>query len=130
MKKKYLLTGLILVLILIFVIAIFLVKNRGNEDSTNDINQNTPIDYGMVLEKEYKPENTWEYRVTGQFPSPCYSAVTEEIVRESFPEQVTIIINISKPTDDMICPQVITNYEHEDTFSASEKAIVKLEVKD
>jgi hypothetical protein len=130
MKKRDLLIGLIFVLVLLFVVTLLLVKNREKEDSVDDINNTPPIDYGMVLEKEYKPGNTWEYRVTGQFPSPCYSAVTEEIVRESFPEQVTIIVNISKPSDDMICTQVITNYEYEGTFSASEKAIVKLDVKD
>ena len=130
MRKKYLLIGLILGLIALSVVAFFLVRNRGEEEIIEDINNTPPSKYGMVLEKEYKADNVWEYEVTGQFPNPCYTASVEEIVRESYPEQVTIIVTVSKPSDDMVCAQVISEYEHEDSFSASEKAVVKLEVQD
>ena len=130
MRKKYLLIGLILGLIALSVVAFFLVRNRGEEEIIEDINNTPPSKYGMVLEKEYKADNVWEYEVTGQFPNPCYTASVEEIVRESFPEQVTIVITVSKPSEEMVCAQVISEYEHEDSFSASEQAVVKLEVID
>lgn len=130
MKKKYLYIGLILSLIALGVVTFFLVRNRGEEEIIEDINNTPPSKYGMVLEKEYKADNVWEYEVTGQFPNPCYTAAIEEIVRESYPEQVTIIVTVSKPSDDMVCAQVISEYEHEDSFSASEQAVVKLEVID
>lgn len=130
MRKKYLLIGLILGLIALSVVAFFLVRNRGEEEIIEDINNTPPSKYDMVLEKQYKANNLWEYEVTGQFPNPCYTASVEEIVRESFPEQVTIVITVSKPSEEMVCAQVISEYEHEDSFSASEKAVVKLEVQD
>jgi len=130
MKKKYLYIGLILSLIALGVVTFFLVRNRGEEEIVEDINNTPTYKYDMVLEKQYKADNVWEYEVTGQFPNPCYTASVEEIVRESFPEQVTIVITVSKPSEEMVCAQVISEYEHEDSFTASEQAVVKLEVID
>ncbi len=130
MRKKYLLIGLIFGLILLSVIAFFLINDRTQDDVTQDPNNTPSVDYGMVLEKEYKSDNLWEYKVTGQFPNPCYTASVEEMVRESYPEQVTILVNVSQPSSEMVCAQVISDYEYEDSFTASEQAEVKLEVID
>ncbi|HRX44364.1 MAG TPA: hypothetical protein P5059_03910, partial [Candidatus Dojkabacteria bacterium] len=91
MKKKYLYIGLILSLIALGVVTFFLVRNRGEEEIVEDINNTPTYKYDMVLEKQYKADNLWEYKVSGQFPNSCYTASVEEIVRESFPEQVTIV---------------------------------------
>ncbi len=129
MKKKYLLLGLIFGLIILFVISYFLIKNRSEDDVIKEPNNIPSVDFGMVLEKEFKSNSLWEYKVTGQFPNPCYTANVEEFVRESYPEQVTILVTVSKPSGDMICAQVISDFEHEGTFSASEKAQITLEIK-
>jgi hypothetical protein len=130
MKKKYLLSGLIFGLIFLSVAIFFLINGRGEKKVTDDINNKPTTNYGFILEKKYKSDNLWEYKVTGQFPNPCFTASVEEIVRESYPEQVTILVSISQPPDDMVCAQVISDFVYEGTFSASEKALIKLEVKD
>jgi len=130
MRKKYLLLGLIFGLIFLSVAIFFLINGRGEKKVTDDINNKPTTNYSFNLEKEYKADNLWEYKVTGQFPNPCFTASVEEIVRESYPEQVTILVSIYQPPDDMVCAQVISDFVYEGTFSASEKALIKLEVKD
>ncbi len=129
MKRKYLLIGLISLLITLSIVTFFLIKDRSKDSNVTYIDDNGDNGFNLILEKEYKSDNLWEYKVTGKFPNPCYTAAVDEVVRESYPEQVTILVSISKPSDGMICAQVITDYEHEGTFSASEKASVKLEIK-
>lgn len=129
MKKKYLLLGLIFVLLTLSVATFFLLKNRNKDLNVTYVDDNKDKEFNLVLEKEYTSDNKWEYKVTGQFPNPCYTASVEELVRESYPEQVTILVSVSQPSSDMVCAQVISDFEHEGTFLASEKAIIKLEIK-
>lgn len=129
MNKKYLFLALIFLVIVLSVITFFLIKNRNKDSNVTYVDDNGDNGFNIILEKEFQSDNLWKYKVNGKFPNSCYTAVVDELVRESFPEQVTILVSISKPSDDMICAQVITDYEHEGTFSASEKASVKLEIR-
>jgi len=88
------------------------------------------LTYDLKLEKRYLSENNWEYTVTGQFPNPCYKGFVEVIVAESYPEQVTVLIDVQEPSDDIVCAQVVSDFEYNGTFSASEQALVELELKE
>jgi hypothetical protein len=71
---------------------------------------------------EYLGDNTWDYKVTGTLPNPCYTVTIEPVVMESDPEQVSIKTKIQEPSPDEICTQVIQEVEETGTFSASEDA--------
>ncbi len=102
-------------------------SNLINDDNKMD---NTPIiqEDGFSLESRYIGDNIWEYTVTGQLPNPCYLAKVDVMVAESYPEQVTVNVNITEPKPDIMCAQVIQDFEYSNTFTASEKAVISLTV--
>ena len=55
-------------------------------------------------------------------PTPCEVVTADATVAESFPEQVTIAINVVR-TEDM-CAQVLTEQRFQVSFSASEQASI------
>ncbi len=61
-------------------------------------------------------------------PTPCHSVSAEAVVRESYPEQVTINVAIKPPAPDVICAQVITKKKFKVAFQASKEAIVEVRV--
>lgn len=80
------------------------------------------------LESTFMQDSNWEYVITGQLPNPCYEALVDVVVAESYPEQVTVRIEVIPPDADMMCIQVIEDFEYEGSFSASKDAIVNLVV--
>lgn len=78
------------------------------------------------LETTYMGDNKWTYKVTGELPNPCYKVSTEEIIMESYPEQVIINVEIETPEKGAMCVQQIQEYEYEGIFNASEQATVEL----
>lgn len=127
MKRSILLT-IALALVLGIFLYVYFFKQK--EDSNNEIPQNPITSEDFTLEKEYISENTWEFKITGQFPNPCYSATVETVIAESYPEQVTITVNIIEPSKDIVCIQVISPFEYEGTFSASQQALITLNIKE
>lgn len=146
-KKVFLIVGISIAIIIVVIDLILFstsLKQTGvgcgfsrfwKEDNNSNLINNDDMDNqtefnqdGFSLDKEYKGDNTWEYTVLGQLPNPCYQATVDTIVAESYPEQVTINVNISEPNPDMMCAQVIQDFEYTDTFSASENASVTLKV--
>ena len=98
----------------------------------NNKDMNTPIiteEDNFSLTSTYIGDNNWEYTVTGQLPTPCYKAEVQSFVAESYPEQVTIVITVTEPKPDLMCAQVIQDFEYQGTFSASENATVSLDVR-
>ena len=86
------------------------------------------MENNFKLESKYISTNSWEYTVTGELPNPCYNASVDAIVAESYPEQVTVTVTIEEPDPEVMCAQVIQEFSYEGTFSASEKADIKLVV--
>lgn len=131
MKPKYLL-GLILILLFIatFGITLFFltaddtVKQKTDE---TDVSQNVQEYDGFTLTTSYRGDK-WEYSVQGYLPDPCYSYQVSEVIRESYPEQVTIEVTIVDPPAGRACVQVIQNLNHEDNFVASPDATIDLKV--
>lgn len=72
---------------------------------TQEGRQMTRKENGYTLNLSYTDVNTWNYELTGDLPTPCHKANVETIVRESLPEQVTVTLDITRPTG--MCIQVI-----------------------
>lgn len=126
MRRKTILTILIIFLFLIvgaFVGYLYLKEKTGNVKEPTSIKQGS-----FSLTYSYLEDNTWEYSVTGTLPTPCYSATTEAIVMESYPEQVQIKVKTKESSDTEVCITVVKDYAYTGTFSASSKASVSLVV--
>ena len=89
------------------------------------------IDKGHLIEGEiltvsamhqYK-NSTHVYVGSIMTPTPCFTVSAEAVVRESYPEQVTMIIN-TKPTSEEICAQVLTEKKFKIAFQASKEAVI------
>lgn len=108
----------------------FWKEDNNSKLINNDDMDNQPVtnEDGFSLQKKYMGDNNWEYTVVGQLPNPCYSATVDATVAESYPEQVTISVNISEPNPDVMCAQVIQDFEYTGTFNASENASITLKV--
>jgi len=52
----------------------------------------------------------------------------DSLVKESYPEQVTVKVTVVEPKGSEICTQVIQDFLYEGEFTASEKATVELKV--
>ncbi len=100
-----------------------------DDSKGNDTNNSVAINEDdFKLEYEYLGEGKWDYTVTGQLPTPCYETNLDATVAESFPEQVTVTLEITAPDNDVVCVQVIREYEESAQFLASEQATVKFVV--
>jgi len=123
MKNIYII--LIIFLAISFGIFTYLYMSKGEKDiQSKDITKDN-----FVLTYSYIGDNKWTYTLTGTLPNPCYTVSVDALVAESYPEQVSIIATVTPPEDDIACIQVVQEYEHTGDFSASEKAIVTLQVK-
>ncbi|PKN02877.1 hypothetical protein CVU76_02525 [Candidatus Dojkabacteria bacterium HGW-Dojkabacteria-1] len=130
MEKKILILITIVLplgILTVFSFKDFLIKDSPIENKTPESKIVTKGNF--ILEYTYKGENIWEYSVTGQLPNPCYQASTDVIVAESYPEQVFVTVTVAPPEDDVMCAQVISEYEYSGEFSASKEATVALQVK-
>ncbi|WKZ30828.1 MAG: hypothetical protein QY318_03190 [Candidatus Dojkabacteria bacterium] len=132
MRPRYLL-GLILILLFTAVggLTLFVITT----DSANDVNGNsdsevkvfTDEDDQFALEARYI-EDKWEYTLTGYLPDPCHSFTVTELIAESYPEQVTIQVEILPPENEIACVQVIQDVTYKEDFVASPNASINLVV--
>ncbi|HNR53396.1 MAG TPA: hypothetical protein PKI16_02895 [Candidatus Dojkabacteria bacterium] len=124
-KKLAILSFLILLFLLVLtgVWALFIRK----DDTSND--WKTLTEDNITLTYQYAGVNVWKYNVKGQLPNPCHSAQVDALVAESYPEQVTVKVNIEEnKSTDTVCAQVIQELNISGEFNASEKATVTLQV--
>ncbi len=124
MKRKTILITLISLLFLVSAtfVGYLYFKNKTVDDKDKIQKGNFSLTYS------YKENNIWEYTVSGTLPTPCYSATTEALVMESYPEQVQIKVKTQAASDSTICITVVKDYAYTGTFSASSKATVSLVV--
>jgi len=116
---------LIFLLLLTGIWALFIKK----DDPASQNNPQTIIGDDITLTYQYVGVNVWQYTVTGQLPNPCQSAKVDALVAESYPEQVTIMVNIKEDKDtNTVCTQVIQELNISGEFNASSRASVKLQV--
>lgn len=124
-KKLAILSFLILLFLLVLtgVWALFIRK----DDTSND--WKTLTEDNITLTYQYAGVNVWKYNVKGQLPNPCHSAQVDALVAESYPEQVTVKVNIEEnKSTDTACIQVIQELDISGEFTASSKAFVTLQV--
>jgi hypothetical protein len=124
MNKKNI---IILIISIFFVLAVgisaYIYFHSQQSPKTSKIDQND-----FTLTYTYQGNNLWEYTVEGKLPTPCYSATTDALVMESYPEQVKIKVTTSENPSIEVCSAVIKDYSYSGTFNASNKATVSLVV--
>lgn len=100
------------------------IVEQPRDPSTPDVNEEDPDGAAFSMDEEYVGNNLWKYVITGSLPTPCHSLKVDVIVRESFPEQVSVIASILDPKEE-VCIQVLTPIEESGSFQASEGASVE-----
>jgi hypothetical protein len=131
-QKTLLIVVILTIVILSAVLFIYLKYMKNYKTTPNDsnsqqtTNEDTYTTEDFTLQTEYQGENTWTYTITGTLPTPCYEYTVNEVVMESYPEQVNINMQIEQTQD--ICAQVIQEVEKVGTFQASEQAQIHLNV--
>lgn len=127
----------ILIAVLIFALVAyglyFIMNTTKNQ---NPVTTNGTKNTAKVIEKDgyrfeykYVGENKWEYTLTGSLPTPCNDWKKNVLVMESYPEQVSVNVEILQPEKDVMCAQVITPVEAKDVVMVSEGATFNLNVK-
>lgn len=119
--------GVLLVLLILIIGTFIKVLLLGRSNSIDNTRRDTNLiltdeKNGFTFHAEYKGENVWEYKINGEVPSPCHNYKIDALVLESYPEQVSLVIAITKPSEEDICVQVIKKIEETGTFSAGENA--------
>ncbi len=126
MKKNFFIV--LIGLVMLLVTSAWYLFVYANDDSNTDDGQNNSntTNENFSLTKNYKGENKWEYTVVGTLPTPCHTATVDIVVRESYPEQVSVMVEVVEPNADEICAQVIEDYTYTGEFTASEEASIEL----
>ncbi|HAM37455.1 MAG: hypothetical protein UR96_C0031G0008 [candidate division WS6 bacterium GW2011_GWC1_36_11] len=122
-KKTILISIIAFLLIAITGIFVYLYIYNKNQQTNKQLTKEN-----FTLTYAYNGDNNWEYTVDGTLPTPCFSATTDALVMESYPEQVKIQVQTSEDTTVEICSTVIKEYTYSGTFSASSKATISLVV--
>jgi len=118
----------LIIAVILLLLTIFLVYSKYLKKE-NIINLSTQKQFtkdGFTLNTEYLGDNQWQYNVVGTLPNTCYEYSIDSVVRESYPEQVEIVLNIKKIA--YLCAQAIQNINQTETFTASEKAQITFTV--
>ena len=97
------------------------IKETGGTQQTGALTLAKPLTH------QYK-KGAHVYIGTVTTPTPCYEVSAEAIVRESYPEQVTIDVTITPPGSDVICIQVISEKKFKVAFQGSQEAVVEVRV--
>jgi len=117
---------IIIILLLLLAVAYFFSDgSNGKIDNTNLIKGNVfNVD---VVEAEHNfKSGLHDYTGAIMFPTPCYRMSVDAVVKESFPEDVTIRFTIEEDKTIEICAQVITEKKFRIIFQASEEAKVSV----
>jgi hypothetical protein len=117
---------IVAVILLLLITFLAYSKYPKEEDTTIPSTQKQFTEDDFTLNTKYLGDNQWQYNVVGTLPNMCYKYSIDSIVRESYPEQVEIVLNIEKSGD--ICAQVIQDINQTGTFTASEKAHISFTV--
>lgn len=131
--KIFIIAFVIIVLIAVALIFVFIplksdkkIDTDGNNKNINPVTTITKENFDFNY--QYKGNNTFEYEIRGNLPTPCYKTKVDALVRESYPEQIVVQLSISEPDPDTACIQVIQEYEYKDTVNVSEQATFEFNV--
>lgn len=129
-KKKTLIVAVIGALLVGSIILVNYLNNAASQKAQPQTTASIRKDSveGFELVAKYLGNSSWEYVITSQLPDPCTQVQVETLVAESYPEQVTIKVTVEPPSPSVMCVQMITDYNYQGNFTASEQATVKLSV--
>lgn len=77
-------------------------------------------------EATFMGDGKWTYEVVVQKPTPCHKVEKDVVIQESYPEQVSINLTLSKNAEELVCVQQIEEENVTGEFQASEEAKVQL----
>jgi len=109
----------ILLVLLLILVGVFIFNIPREEKIPKQDFYLESINFDVTYE-----EGSYEYSGIVSLPNPCYSLSTEAIVRESYPEQVTLLFTTTYNSDGKMCAQVINDVPFRIIFDASEEASI------
>jgi hypothetical protein len=128
-RRTFLVIFLVILLLLPLSTLGYQMLKKNNPTKVNTQKEGNILKADLFsLEYEYQGENEWIYILRGELPTPCYGVEVTPLVRESYPEQVTVEVKISSPDPEVICIQMIKDYEENGEFKASENAKIDLQM--
>ena len=118
--------GILIIVLMIFsvvLLKIFVFKDSNGEDITDEKEGRvvTQEHEGYQFKASYGGESVWEYVISGTMGS-CNDVDHEAVVRESYPEQVSVILSVFSPEPDTNCIMVLEEIELKGDFQASGEA--------
>ena len=118
--------GFVVIVVLLFGISYYISQNNKElkaggsriRDGSGDVQVGTPK---ITITAKHQYEDG-THIVAGEIevPTPCHLLETDVVIRESFPEQVTVQFEVSTLAE--ACAQVITPARFKVEFNASENA--------
>lgn len=117
------------IIVVAIVFALIPIRSDKKIDTNESNNSKIITKEDFDFSYKYIGNNSFEYEIKGNLPTPCYKTMVEAIVRESFPEQVVVQLSISEPDPDTACLQVIQEFEYKNIVNASENASFEFNVK-
>ena len=126
-KEIFIGIGIIIITISFLLLTISHLKTS-KQTINSDILYEDIVSNNFTLKTTYNDNNTWTYILTGTIPNPCYNISIEEVVMESYPEQVNINVKVFNSNPDIMCTQVIQEIEETGTLQASQSAKISLNI--
>jgi len=124
-NKKWILIFAIAIVIILFITVFGDVFSK-----TEDKNKKqTPVVNLITAVHSFK-SGLHDYTGKIMLPNPCYILSVDAVVRESFPEDITIRFTIQEEKRDKVCAQVLTEKGFRIIFQASIEANVHAVVND
>ncbi len=114
---NYRVIGGAIALVVIVVLLLFLFLWRGTEEPTPSV-----ITTHVNVGHQFK-DGVHTYTGSVEAPTPCYAVAGAAVVKESYPEQVDIKLEMRDTGG--VCAQVITAKTFKVSFEASERPVVR-----
>ena len=122
-NKKQILIFTLIIVIIIFV-AVF--SNVFQSDKKTEDPQKDFSFINLITAEHNFKSGLHDYTGTIIFPTPCYRMSVDAVVKESFPEDVTIRFTIEEDKTTEICAQVITEKNSELFFKQVKRRLLVL----
>ncbi|MFA5838469.1 MAG: hypothetical protein WC849_00825 [Candidatus Paceibacterota bacterium] len=114
----------------IIIVGIIFIASFSSIFGEKKNNEQTPVINSITAIHSFK-SGLHDYIGTIKLPTPCYTLSVDAIVRESFPEDVTIRFTIQEDKkENQICTQALTEKSFRIIFQASNEAKVHAVVND
>lgn len=126
-KKSILIASSILILVVIGMFTFAYLKNNELEIDKKPTQKDIPVEVSYPYITRIDAKHFFEngmHTVAGNitFPTPCDLLKTSTIIKESFPEQVTVEFNVLNNSE--TCIQVVTDQRFKASFNADINATI------